>query len=64
MEGAMARTKEPDQPEWVTCPFCGNEQSDMGSNVACEECDKGPMPSPSADRLADERARKRRRLSL
>ena len=60
----MAKRSEPDTPEWVVCPFCGNEQSDMGSNVSCEECGKGPMPSPSADRLADERAGKRRKRPL
>lgn len=28
----------------VICPDCGAEQSDMGRNVLCEECDGGPMP--------------------
>ncbi len=38
-------------PEYVKCPWCGNEQTDMGRNVACEECGKGPMPSPSSATL-------------
>ena len=29
----------------VRCPHCGNEQADMGNNVACEECGEGPMPT-------------------
>lgn len=33
-----------DGPRFVTCPFCGSEQADMGVNVACEECGEGPMP--------------------
>lgn len=24
--------------ELITCECCGNEQADMGKNVACEEC--------------------------
>ena len=31
--------------EFVKCPECGNEQADMGNNVACEECGFGPMPT-------------------
>lgn len=31
-------------PEFVTCPDCGNEQADMGVNVACEACACWPMP--------------------
>lgn len=31
--------------EMVKCPQCGNEQSDMGNNVVCEECDFGPIPT-------------------
>ena len=27
------------------CTECGNEQADMGNNVACEECGFGPMPT-------------------
>lgn len=32
------------EPQFVTCPECGNEQADMGRNVECEECGFGPMP--------------------
>lgn len=28
----------PQEPAWLTCPYCGNQQTDMGKNVACEEC--------------------------
>lgn len=28
----------PDPTQWVTCPNCGEEQADMGRNVACESC--------------------------
>lgn len=31
--------------QFVTCPECGNEQADMGKNVACEECGYFPMPT-------------------
>jgi hypothetical protein len=34
-------------PQFVTCPECGNEQGDMGRNVACDNCGFGPMPSAS-----------------
>jgi hypothetical protein len=36
-----------DEPLYVTCPECGNEQGDMGRNVECEECGYSPMPSYS-----------------
>ena len=39
--------------EFVLCPMCGNEQSDMGNNVQCEECRYGPMPSPSSARAKE-----------
>lgn len=33
------KTKVEDEPiTFVTCNNCGNEQADMGRNVACEEC--------------------------
>ena len=50
--------KESDIPEEVKCPWCGATQSDMGRNVACEECGEGPMPSPSADVVLSKKARK------
>jgi len=31
--------------EFVQCPECGNEQTDMGNGVECEECGYGPMPT-------------------
>jgi len=34
-----------DPIKFVTCPECGNQQADMGKNVACEECGFGPMPT-------------------
>jgi hypothetical protein len=45
--------------EEVKCPWCGATQSDMGRNVACEECGEGPMPSPSADRQDTKKKRSR-----
>lgn len=33
--------------EFVECDNCGEEQADMGRNVACENCGYGPMPSGS-----------------
>lgn len=27
-----------DHIRYLTCEECGNEQPDMGANVACEEC--------------------------
>ena len=36
-----------EEPKFVTCPECGNEQADMGRNVKCEECGYGPIPSES-----------------
>lgn len=31
------------------CPQCLAEQADMGSNVQCEECGYGPMPTLPAE---------------
>ena len=40
------RKRQPDPPiEFVRCPECGWEQSDMGNAVRCEECGYGPMPT-------------------
>ena len=37
---------------FVTCSNCGNEQADMGRNVACEECgDPMPTPTPAKETL-------------
>ena len=41
--------------KFVTCPECGNEQADMGRNVACEECGAGPMPTAPSVREAFEK---------
>ncbi len=30
---------------WAVCPSCGNEQPDMGNNMACEACGFAPMPT-------------------
>ncbi len=37
----------PDDIKFVKCIECGNEQADMGNNVACENCGEGPMPTES-----------------
>lgn len=34
-----------DHHMFVECVACGNEQADMGSNIVCEECGEGPMPT-------------------
>ena len=35
----------PEPPiKFVACLGCEHEQGDMGRNVACEECGRGPMP--------------------
>lgn len=34
-----------DDPVFVICPECGNEQGDMGKGVCCEECGHAPMPT-------------------
>jgi hypothetical protein len=39
---------------WVTCIECGNQQADMGFNVACEECG---FTMPSGQFYLDERGR-------
>jgi hypothetical protein len=40
------KVKTKEEPiKFVTCTECGNEQADMGRNVACEQCGYGPMPS-------------------
>lgn len=28
----------------VVCPECGEDQADMGGNIACESCQHYPMP--------------------
>lgn len=32
--------------KFVVCVDCGNEQADMGANVACEECGGPTEPTP------------------
>lgn len=54
----MKRSKEPELA-CVTCTECGNEQSDMGRNVECEECGYGPMPSPSSAQFDADKAREK-----
>jgi len=34
----------PDEIDVVTCPHCGEEQPDFGSNIRCECCAYAPMP--------------------
>ena len=42
MKDSEGETME--EPKFVICPECGNEQGDMGRNVSCEICGFGPMP--------------------
>ena len=44
----MGKRKKPEPIQYVKCPECGEEQPDMGNNVACEVCGFGPMPRPGA----------------
>ena len=47
----MSKNKLPDgitfdgHAYWCQCPECGEEQPDMGNNIACEKCSGGPMPT-------------------
>jgi len=47
----MSKNKLPDgitfdgHAYWCQCPECGEEQPDMGNNIACEKCGGGPMPT-------------------
>ena len=44
----MSRKRSKPEPvQFVKCPECGEEQPDMGNNVACEVCGYGPMPRAS-----------------
>lgn len=38
---------------FVTCANCGNEQADMGRNVACEECGDTMPDAPKSPRKED-----------
>ncbi len=40
--------KTSDDEVWIECEECGNEQPDMGRNVACEECG-ALMPEPEEE---------------
>jgi hypothetical protein len=40
--GSWKRRNDP--IEFIRCPYCNNEQADMGRNVNCETCGEGPMP--------------------
>ena len=39
---------------WCQCPECGEEQPDMGNNIACESCGGGPMPTMDTGPEEDE----------
>lgn len=34
---------------FVTCEYCGYETVDMGTNLSCDKCGEGPMPSMETD---------------
>lgn len=45
MKGSRKVEKPKEEgPRFVTCPECGEEQSDMGRNVLCDACGEGAMP--------------------
>lgn len=45
----MTKHKKMPRILFLRCEACGNEQPDMGSNVACENCG-ARMPEPGVDR--------------